>query len=265
MHLFLSPHLDDAVLSCGGMIHRLVRQGAPVSIMTVMAGDPPHDLPDTPIVRDLHERWRAGENPVAARRWEDIEASRVLEARIEHRDYRDCVYRTHKGRALYPDEESLFGEVHPDDDLPRALNIEADMFTAVHPNLEAIYVPLGVGHHVDHQIIRDWGLTIHQHAPQLALKFYEEYPYTRERSAVRDAFNTLTGIECTAETQILTGGDIAAKIRAIACHRSQINTFWESLAAMEYDVRETFSIGDGMYAERYWSLKARSQHGGSNQ
>jgi len=59
MHLFLSPHLDDAVYSCGGTIHQLTSQGTPVQILTFMAGDPPTPLPDTPITRDLHRRWDA--------------------------------------------------------------------------------------------------------------------------------------------------------------------------------------------------------------
>lgn len=224
--------------------------------MTVMAGDPPLELPDTPIIRDLHQRWDAGEKPVAARRWEDIEACNVLGAHAEQREYHDCVYRTHNGNPLYASEESLFGDIHPDDSLPRNLEVEAVMFHAVYTKLTALYVPLGVGHHVDHQIVRDWGLAIHNRSPALAIRFYEEYPYVRQRQAVQTALTALPNREFTIETQMLTGDDIAAKIRAIACHQSQINTFWEDRSAMEYDVRETFSIGDGMYAERYWSLKA---------
>src|SRR5712671_1587678 len=38
-HLFFSPHLDDAVPSCGGMIHSLVSQNKTVQVITVFAGD----------------------------------------------------------------------------------------------------------------------------------------------------------------------------------------------------------------------------------
>src|SRR5258706_8490960 len=37
-HLFFSPHLDDAVLSCGGMIHSLISQNKSVHLTTVFAG-----------------------------------------------------------------------------------------------------------------------------------------------------------------------------------------------------------------------------------
>lgn len=267
MHLFLSPHLDDAVLSCGGTIHRLVEQGATVTILTVMAGDPPVNLPDTPIVCDLHTRWNAGHNPVAARRWEDSESAQALGAQVIHRDYPDCIYRTHEGNALYPDEQAIFGHVHPQDLLPRHLEIESLMFRAVFPSVTALYVPLGVGHHVDHQITRDWGLAIDRQVneagsglrrrPSIALKFYEEYPYTQDRQAIRQAVESLSAYDFTLETQMLNTADISAKIRAIACHRSQISTFWASRSAMAEAVRAAFSIGEGMYAERYWSLKHR--------
>ncbi len=68
MHLFLSPHPDDAVLSCGGLIHQLTQKGEPVTILTVMAGDPPDPLPDTPLVRELHQRRSSRQNPCTSTR-----------------------------------------------------------------------------------------------------------------------------------------------------------------------------------------------------
>ncbi|NJL96195.1 MAG: hypothetical protein HC915_21930 [Anaerolineae bacterium] len=63
MHWFIAPHLDDAVLSCGGLIRQLVAQGVPVMVQTVMAGDPPERWPITALVAELHARWAAGEHP----------------------------------------------------------------------------------------------------------------------------------------------------------------------------------------------------------
>jgi hypothetical protein len=37
---------------------------------------------------------------------------------------------------------------------------------------------------------------------------------------------------------------------------SQISTFWDSVHAMEQDVRRALkTAGNGMYAERYWCIK----------
>jgi LmbE family N-acetylglucosaminyl deacetylase len=39
--IYLSPHFDDAVLSCGGLIFEQARQGIPIEIWTIFAGNPP--------------------------------------------------------------------------------------------------------------------------------------------------------------------------------------------------------------------------------
>ncbi|NTU55874.1 MAG: PIG-L family deacetylase, partial [Anaerolineales bacterium] len=38
--IYLSPHLDDAVLSAGGLIYEQTRSGTPVEIWTFMCGVP---------------------------------------------------------------------------------------------------------------------------------------------------------------------------------------------------------------------------------
>ncbi|WP_446010685.1 PIG-L family deacetylase [Candidatus Electrothrix sp.] len=43
-HIYLSPHYDDAALSCGGSIHMQAKQQEPVAVITVFAGAP--DLPN---------------------------------------------------------------------------------------------------------------------------------------------------------------------------------------------------------------------------
>ena len=115
MHLFLSPHLDDVALSCGGLIHQLATHGQTVTVRTIMAGDPVV-VPDTPLIRDLHRRWAAGDNPMKIRREEDECAWRQFGVSVEHLPLPDCPYRMNTaGEALYPVNESLFGAVHPDD------------------------------------------------------------------------------------------------------------------------------------------------------
>ncbi|MBC7869521.1 MAG: PIG-L family deacetylase [Chitinophagaceae bacterium] len=256
MHVFLSPHLDDAVLSCGGTIHHLTQRGESVTILTLMAGDPPNPLPDTPIVRDLHQRWAIGESPVAARRQEDTLSAAVVGATAKHREYADSVYRTHLALPLYPSEQSIFGEINPEDSTTKYLTIESTLFRFVFLGVTTLYAPLGVGHHVDHQIVRDWSLEIRQHTPGLEIKFYEEYPYTRNHEAIQNALMLMKPrLKLKPETQPLSESDMSAKINAIACYKSQISTFWKSEDAMRRDVESAFCIGSGIYAERYWHIQ----------
>ncbi len=252
MHLFLSPHLDDAVLSCGGMIHHLVAQGHSITILTIMAGDPPKNLPDTPIVQDLHSRWQAGYHPAAARRKEDLAAAQRLGAKPIHLPIGDCVYRTlnngDQSIALYPSEESLFGDVNPDD--PAFTQLNALQL----PPFEVVYVPMGVGHHVDHQLVRDWGLSLQQ--GNITLRLYEEYPYINDTMKIEQALTYYQDIPLQSEVIYLGEDDVQAKVDAIACYTSQISTFWSDTDEMARETRQSMiEKGNGRPAERFWMMQ----------
>lgn len=256
MYLFLSPHFDDAVLSCGGTIARLVAEGKPVTARTVMGGIPtPEEVPETPITRDLHRRWDRGDDPIRIRRQEDEAAIRGLGAELVVMSvWLDCVYRrSRQGTALYPTEEAIFGEIQPDDEVARLLPF------VILPQTEPIYTlyaPLGAGHHVDHQVTRNWALTLREQFPWLALKFYEEYPYTEDAGAVEAALGCFAaGQRLEPEVVRLDEAHVAAKIGAIACYESQISTFWESVEAMEAATRRSmWDAAAGSFVERYWRL-----------
>ena len=56
--IYLSPHLDDVALSCGGQIHQLTHRpgGQEVLIVTLMAGVPPPG-PVSAFAREQHVAW----------------------------------------------------------------------------------------------------------------------------------------------------------------------------------------------------------------
>ena len=268
MRLFLSPHFDDGALSCGGLIHRLARQGDPVRLLTIMAGDPPDPLPDTPLIHELHARWNAGVNPVAARREEDRVAAQLLNAQLEFAFIPDCVYRTADAVPLYPDGESIFGAIHPDDPARQALasilsaqigalRNEARLVpTKDSPTLSGdpvLYAPLGAGHHVDHQLVTQWLLGKMNDLPFPA-RFYEDYPYSEDNSTLQQALD-LFPVRLEPETIFLDEADYEAKCAAIAAYTSQISTFWESPEEMRARIRaHMFKTGDGHLAERCWRV-----------
>ncbi len=254
-HLVLSPHFDDAVFSCGGTIHQLVAAGEKVDVRTVMAGTPPR-LPDTSFVHELHARWEEGSAPVQARLQEDDAALQRLGAGASRMvSWFDCVYRmTRAGAALYPDEASIFGEINPNDTIAQLL---PTIVLSVRDVPRYIYAPLGVGHHVDHQIVRNWGITLKQYYPWVALKFYEEYPYTQDPQAVDNALSLLQqahpALNIKLETVSLTEADVQGKLDAIACYKSQISSFWPDLQQMESATRQLLvAAGNGTPGERYW-------------
>lgn len=253
-HLFLSPHYDDAVYSSGATIYQLTQSGQPVTILTVMAGYPRPPYPDTPIVRDNHTRWQAGDEPVRTRRNEDQRAAEILGATVIYLDHLDCIYRVSSaGDALYPDEDSLWGDIHPEDPTHTAL--------INHPlelnNITDIYAPLGVGDHVDHQIVHQWGIWLVENHPHLRLWFYADFPYIRKPNALKQHLDQLT-TPVTPHPMPITSDAINAKIRAVAAYQSQISTFWPFVDAISDDIRAIHRTDDGQFAEQFFRYSAKS-------
>lgn len=272
MHLFLSPHFDDAVYSCGGTIYQLAQAGETVRVYTVMGAMPPDILPDTPIVQELHERWQSGDSPVTIRRREDEEALHGLNAEAAYNSViPDCVYRlSGDNTPLYPDEASIFGDVkradpalrHLANKIPSAANLwQRIEFNEISGEMRfvqedvpdvTLYAPLTVGHHVDHLVVRDWALALKDTYPYLKLKFYGDFPYIRQADLVQPVLDAFE-ITLTPEMVYLTNDAVQAKIRAVAAYQSQLSTFWDSDDAMRADVEGVLrQTGGGEPAEQYY-------------
>ncbi len=243
-HIYLSPHLDDAVLSCGGRIWQQTQSGAGVLVVTIFAGTPPADALLSPLAQALHARWGEPGDAAAARRGEDRAALALLGADIAHWPYTDCIYRqAPDGKPLYADWESLWGECNPRDE-----ELVAELATRIaalplQPD-ETLYAPLGRGHHVDHQIVHRAAL-----ASGHALVCYDDFPYAGDPQATPAE---LSG-QWQAELALLPVEAVEARIGAIACYRSQISSFWASEAEMAAAVRAfAEQTGGGRPAERYW-------------
>ena len=118
LRVYVSPHLDDAVFSCGGLIARQTARGDEVVVVTVFAGDPPvGEL--TPFAYELHRRWGGEGSPMGLRRAEDLVACGRVGASVVHLPLPDAVYRrSNQGEPLYPDSASLFTQPTPMESAP---------------------------------------------------------------------------------------------------------------------------------------------------
>ena len=239
-HLYLSPHFDDAALSCGGQIATFTAAGQSVLVVTITGGDPPAEAPsDT--VRELHNRWArslAAEGQtaeamgtaalgteaavLAQRRAEDRTALAVLGADWLHLPFLDCIYRCGPdGDALYPGPVDMFGPANPDDDATLAALAEA---LAALPPAGRVYLPLGVGGHVDHLATRRAAERVFA-----APVYYEEYPYTARPGALAAALaDRPQRSQKTSEvwTVWLSATALAAKTAAVSAYASQLSSFF---------------------------------------
>jgi len=251
-YLYLSPHLDDVVLSFGGSIARQTRSGKCVVVATCFAGTPT-DYVETEHTRELGERWALVGEPIAGRRLEDREAIARLGAMPLHLDLLDCVYRGNIERdvAYYPLKDDIFGPIH---------SVEIDLHKAVADLIAAItgercfcrvYAPIGAGGHVDHIITRS--AAVEQYGQTCELLFYEDYPYAGDSDAVGAAIELWQPSPLLQQTQCLSEEDLEAKIAAARCYRSQISTFWASAEHMSGELRtHAFRSGGDHFAEAVW-------------
>jgi LmbE family N-acetylglucosaminyl deacetylase len=244
-HIYLAPHLDDVAFSCGGRIWHQTRAGERVAVVTVFAAAPEPTAPLSSYARELHTRWGKSAEAAKTRQEEDVEAMSLLGAEPLHWPYTDCIYRrTPGGDFPYASEEALWGEVHPSEaGLVREL---AERIRALPlPPGGTLYVPLAVGRHVDHLIVRQAA-----ESSERLLIYYEDFPYAQDRRAVEAA---LAGGAWKAELLPLSQEALETKITAIARYRSQMSTFWGSNTDMAAAVRAFAErTGSGRPAERYW-------------
>jgi LmbE family N-acetylglucosaminyl deacetylase len=227
MHwIYLSPHLDDVVLSVGGLVWEQAQSGETVEIWTLCAGDPPPP-PYTAFAEELHARWGVAPRQASAvRRAEDAAACRALGAGLRHSPLPDCVYRRREsGAPVIAERDDLFrpgplAEAH-------LVPWIASWIQEALPPGARLVSPLALGGHVDHRLVRAAAERI-----GLPLGYYADYPY-----AVADP---LDGSDLRRQLggcrPGLTGGAapaaLAAWQEAVAAYASQISTFWGSLDEM---------------------------------
>lgn len=257
-HVYLSPHLDDVALSCGGTIARQVAAGEAVLVVTVFAGDP--DLARlSPFAREMHDSWGNPPQPYATRRAEDRAAMRRLGVPFLHLGFPDALYRLDAGgEPLYSDDKMLFGQLHPADDalVDRLEAALRPIVCGLDPTV--LYAPLAVGRHVDHQLVTGAALRLLS-PPETApmLWCYEDFPYAAERfprhapDTVPAALTRHGGAGWESKDVAI---DPALKIEAIACYGSQRALLFgdeESMVREVHDYAAALSTAQP-HSERFW-------------
>ncbi len=260
-HIFFSPHLDDAVLSCGGMVHAYVQAGARVVVVTMCTANPPPG-PLSLFAQSLHERWAVesgAKHPApaemsAARRAEDLAALSDLGAEAVHLDVADCIYRLHPASnwPLYASDQAIFGSVAAAE-LSLVRRVATRLTTLLHGfGRHHLYVPLAVGNHVDHQVARRAA-----EAAGSIYAYYEDYPYVATAGDRWPNASQTTAHDrpLLPEFVRLSDANLAAKVTAIGRYASQISTFWSDIAGMDRAVRQFASYTGGEApAERVWRV-----------
>lgn len=173
--VILSPHLDDAALSCGGLLHALQGRVSTLVVsiccgtLRVTAADGSKKLPH-----------RRGHVSPQLRRREDIAAMHSVNADFVHLSFSDGIYRRSPltGKLIYRNERERWDSPRVDD----MAHIE-ELYLVLRRiclDLGGILLlsPMGIGHHVDHQITAQ--VAVRLAAAGASLMFYEDFPYVAD-------------------------------------------------------------------------------------
>jgi LmbE family N-acetylglucosaminyl deacetylase len=212
---FVSPHFDDAVLSCGGQVWAL----AGSTVITVFSGGPARVDP-LPFW-DQMSGFSPGEDVMGLRAQEDDAALDRLHARGQRLGFWDGHYRVGSSNRLVRVMQRRLGDRRLVPSVAEKLSIVLEKL-----GLETVFIPLGVGHS-DHKITASACLATARRLPQLRWVVYEDLPYAAESSRSREvalravaAYGfTLEPLEVKLEPEV----DVGPKRAAVECYRSQLN------------------------------------------
>lgn len=267
-HRFLSPHYDDIALSCGGTAALLARHGRHPEIRVAFGAEPDPATPMTHFATDQHRRWGfAAGQVVQQRRREEDAAAALLGATSTTLSFPDAIYRG----GAYQSDSQLFGQVAASDAALPGLIVAEFSAASDDPDTTRLYVPLGVGGHVDHQLCFAAGLDLA--ATGWEVWFYEDLPYALTPGAVESRLSQIAAAWAATAPASLQTARLApvarvnitetwdTKMAAILAYPSQVAGIFRGVspggevapieAAMySYAMR----AGDAFPAEQMWHL-----------
>ncbi len=228
LHLFISPHPDDAVWSCGGRIAKLIKEKKSAAVLTVFDGESP--VP-------YQEAWRVIARPTL-RRLENQAALKLLGALPRSLKLTDAALRLDtSGNFVYKNPDALF---------TMPLKKEAETIQLLTANLTyltdtdcEINAPLAFGNHIDHRIVREAVRNLHH--PNVL--WYEDFPYPLQN---------MPGNMKPAWHQVDLNAWIASGLR----YRSQVISFFETFDKFRQAITD-YAAQRGKeknlaYAQRTW-------------
>ena len=244
-HVYIAPHLDDAVLSCGGQIAHYTARGTRVLVVTVCAASPRAGEALTPYAEHLHRTYGLGADPMAGRRAEDARALALLGCDGVHLDQLDAPYRL----PPYGARGAVFDRPVPDDPLGSATHALLGQLLAQQPGAQ-FYVPLGVGGHVDHQIVCAEGVA--HHADGANIVWYEDAPYAIQPALVEERLAALGGQ--FERLVVPIGPMLARKLVAIAAYGSQVPKLFRDQSMEQAMTAYAAAVAGGgdQYGELLW-------------
>lgn len=222
--IFISPHLDDAIFSCGGLIDILYKKGKNISIVNIFtkASKKPYTIS---IKKFLHScGYSDADKLYKDRIKEDKAVAKLVNAKVLNLNFTDALWRRKDSNWPIPE----FNYVYPIFRLSIARGlisrydtslikeIENKLLNLINENKKTVILcPSGIGNHTDHLITRNIVNKIFKN-----VIFWEDYPYSKTN---------------TVDKHFLTNNNVEAKLfkfkatdkdRLVNAYKSQLNAIF---------------------------------------
>lgn len=187
--VFISPHLDDAVLSCGSLLDYLAEKSYRIDVISLFTQ--PTSPPLTKFVRNnlKQANFKDSYQFFLQFRQEDIKANKLLKTKPVHLKYVDAAWRKFDQPTLiqsllnillpqlvyiYPNATSIFSSsIHSADN--QLIKQLTKRLNQIIPHRCVVFAPIGIGNHVDHQIANK--ITLRLNRP--LTYYWEDTPYRK--------------------------------------------------------------------------------------
>ena len=254
--IYFSPHLDDVVLSCGGILKK--NQKSPQLIVNIFSGE-----------YEGLTKWDLScgiknKNPILIRKKENRRALGSINTTSVYFNFFDNVFFKDLKRTKRPLSDSI--------------KIKSEILKILKENissLKRVFFPLGISH-PDHILIAKIGkeVTKELKVTETEVYFYEDFPYLYNNFKWKASYflNEFSPIYFRIDKEILT------KIKMVISYKSQLlpllkilypqleihrkgakelrKRMWkEFLLKYHRQLAEESKIRKAKYCERFWLLK----------
>lgn len=183
--VIISPHFDDAVLSCAGLIGCFIEEGKTVEICNVFTKIQKENVKFSKVIREYiaedmnnpiaYVDMQVCEKWIQLRQKEDDRACKFLNCKKRDLGYIDAIFRMKSNQYIYDTEEKLFSEYKAHDEEFMKIDL-INRLNFICKDFDACLFPMAIGNHVDHRIVHDMGLEINKNWHNVC--FYCEIPYS---------------------------------------------------------------------------------------
>ena len=246
--IFISPHFDDAVLSCGGLMSKLSKKNTQLLSITVFTSEPADKKSLSTIAKSFHDAWDSGENPYTIRKKEEKKVLDKLNSSYKWLEKLDVIYRFADVKikdgilnpGISPEEDPIFSEIF--DEILEIIKASPDCY---------IFAPLGIGNHPDHLVVNLAIRSIKNLHPELNLFFYEDFPY----AITGDPKKKLAEYGYKPRSKSIDICDsLQNRVELIKIYESQLDNVFEGSKNIDEIIRDyTERVGvKNRPQERYW-------------